>query len=345
MSDGYLKVVFDDDEPVEVPLEDDDTLLVSILESQFPNATGLKYHNEASDSVRAVRCANGVLSVPHDGWGNRVYTVVVQTPREKEVTDTTANGSTTNKSKEVVASDIVVNNKRKASETRSEGGKKRTSDASRDGDDRRVKPRSSRDCYRCAGHGHIADLCPSPYDAKNDSTAQKCYICEGRGHMKQMCPNNIPPGVCHKCRMYGHRGRECQMGSMGMDNRYNGGGGYSQHGRGYGGGGYGGSMGGGYGGYGGMNQGYGHQQQGGYNSQRGHHSGGGSQGGAPCYRCNEHGHIASSCPLVLSGTQAANSCYKCGAEGHLSRDCSRPNVCYTCRNPGHISSDCPERRH
>lgn len=61
---------------VEVPLEDDNTLLLSSLTSQFARAQGLRYRNEANGVHRAVRCSGDKLHPPDDGWADRVYLVV-----------------------------------------------------------------------------------------------------------------------------------------------------------------------------------------------------------------------------------------------------------------------------
>lgn len=50
MSEHYLQVAEkEDDEPVEIPSEDDGTLLLSTLAAQFPGACGLKYRNPQTE--------------------------------------------------------------------------------------------------------------------------------------------------------------------------------------------------------------------------------------------------------------------------------------------------------
>ena len=57
----------------------DGTLLLSTIQSQFPHASGLKYRNEETHSIRAVRMTStGLLSAPDDFWGDRVYLVVTK---------------------------------------------------------------------------------------------------------------------------------------------------------------------------------------------------------------------------------------------------------------------------
>ena len=52
------------------------------------------------------------------------------------------------------------------------------------------------------GHGHIQDMCPS-----REHDSRICHTCKGKGHLSSNCPNNVPNGVCYRCRQYGHKGR------------------------------------------------------------------------------------------------------------------------------------------
>ncbi|CAB0013771.1 unnamed protein product [Nesidiocoris tenuis] len=68
-----------DDAPVEFPLEDDSTLLLSTVEAQFVGATGLKFVNPATGAHRVVRLVEGRLYPPEkegSGWGDRTYFTV-----------------------------------------------------------------------------------------------------------------------------------------------------------------------------------------------------------------------------------------------------------------------------
>lgn len=73
---AYVQVCEDDGSPVELPVEEDKTLLLSTLTAQFPRATGLKYQSETG-CMRGVRLSDGRLFPPPDGWQNRVYQIVV----------------------------------------------------------------------------------------------------------------------------------------------------------------------------------------------------------------------------------------------------------------------------
>ncbi|BFZ06764.1 hypothetical protein BsWGS_09803 [Bradybaena similaris] len=82
----YIQVVEDEsDEPVEVPVENDGTLLITTLSAQFPNACGLKYRNPESGAFRGIRLVDGVL-LPPDGnssmWANHQYVAVF--PKENK---------------------------------------------------------------------------------------------------------------------------------------------------------------------------------------------------------------------------------------------------------------------
>lgn len=78
MSVDYLQVAEDEgEEPIELPLEDDGTLLLSTLSAQFPGSSGLKFRNPDTKAIRGVRLNEGRLHPPHDdGWGTQIYNCV-----------------------------------------------------------------------------------------------------------------------------------------------------------------------------------------------------------------------------------------------------------------------------
>ncbi|XP_017839816.1 TAR DNA-binding protein 43 isoform X1 [Drosophila busckii] len=63
------------DEPIELPAEEDGTLLLSTLQAQFPGSCGLKYRNMDTKAVRGVRSNEGRLFPPSadSGWGEYIY--------------------------------------------------------------------------------------------------------------------------------------------------------------------------------------------------------------------------------------------------------------------------------
>lgn len=70
----YIQVAEDDsEEPIELPCEDDGTLLLTTLAAQFPGTCGLKFRNPETGTIRGVRLAEGRLHSPESGWGNLVF--------------------------------------------------------------------------------------------------------------------------------------------------------------------------------------------------------------------------------------------------------------------------------
>lgn len=76
MSELYIRVAEDEnEEPMEIPSEDDGTVLLSSVAAQFPGACGLRYRNPETQCMRGVRLLEGVLYAPENDWGNLVYVV------------------------------------------------------------------------------------------------------------------------------------------------------------------------------------------------------------------------------------------------------------------------------
>ena len=73
----YIQVTDDEnEEAVEIPSEEDGTLLLSTLAGQFPNACGLKYRNPQTGNFRGIRLSDNKLHPPDNSWKNYVYLVV-----------------------------------------------------------------------------------------------------------------------------------------------------------------------------------------------------------------------------------------------------------------------------
>lgn len=71
---SYIQVAEDEgEEPIELPTEDDTTLLLTTLSAQFPGTCGLKYRNPESRTMRGVRLVDGRLHPPENGWGKAIY--------------------------------------------------------------------------------------------------------------------------------------------------------------------------------------------------------------------------------------------------------------------------------
>ncbi|XP_074550486.1 TAR DNA-binding protein 43 isoform X4 [Halichoeres trimaculatus] len=76
MAEVYIKVAEEEnEEPMEIPSEDDGTVLLSTVAAQFPGACGLRFRSPVSQCMRGVRLVEGVLHAPENGWGNVVYVV------------------------------------------------------------------------------------------------------------------------------------------------------------------------------------------------------------------------------------------------------------------------------
>lgn len=88
--DDFIKVCEvegDEDSILELPKEEDGTVLLSTVQGQFPNAVGLKYRS-SSGGWRGVRIVNGVLKPPQGGWGDVKYSAtlkknVVEKPKDR----------------------------------------------------------------------------------------------------------------------------------------------------------------------------------------------------------------------------------------------------------------------
>lgn len=73
----YIQVAEDEsEEPIELPTEDDSSLLLSTLGAQFPGVSGLKYRALESRTLRGVRLLEGRFQPPEEGWGNHIYVCV-----------------------------------------------------------------------------------------------------------------------------------------------------------------------------------------------------------------------------------------------------------------------------
>ncbi|XP_037085397.1 TAR DNA-binding protein 43-like [Pollicipes pollicipes] len=82
----YIQVAEEEnEEPMEIPCEEDMGLLLTTLSAQFPGACGLKYRTE-SRSLRGVRLVDGKFQPPDGGWGSVVYLCVFpkETPEENK---------------------------------------------------------------------------------------------------------------------------------------------------------------------------------------------------------------------------------------------------------------------
>ncbi|XP_022238707.1 TAR DNA-binding protein 43-like isoform X3 [Limulus polyphemus] len=92
---SYILVSEDEnDESIELPCEEDGTLLLSTLSAQYPGASGLKYRNPDSGALRGVRLVEGRFYPPDAGWGNHVYICVFPKVENKRKSDEQLENST-----------------------------------------------------------------------------------------------------------------------------------------------------------------------------------------------------------------------------------------------------------
>jgi len=88
--DDYIRVCAEEgDEFLEFPKEADSTVLLSTLQSQFPNAIGLKYRG-SSGAWRSLRVQDNVMDAPKEGWGDMVYCVTLGESNKRKAEDSGA---------------------------------------------------------------------------------------------------------------------------------------------------------------------------------------------------------------------------------------------------------------
>jgi len=74
---SYIQVADDEnEEPIELPIEEDGTLPLTTLVAQFAGACGLKYRNPETNGWRGIRLIDGRLYAPDTLWGNYTYVAV-----------------------------------------------------------------------------------------------------------------------------------------------------------------------------------------------------------------------------------------------------------------------------
>jgi len=95
----------DTEELIELPTEEDGSMLLTTLAAQFPDAIGLKFKTD-SGGWRGVRVTDGILDAPLEGWGYNEYIVTVAKKAEKRKLDDS--DGPTNKTKKELLSDLIV---------------------------------------------------------------------------------------------------------------------------------------------------------------------------------------------------------------------------------------------
>uniref|UniRef100_A0A8C5LT30 TAR DNA-binding protein 43 n=1 Tax=Leptobrachium leishanense TaxID=445787 RepID=A0A8C5LT30_9ANUR len=105
----YIRVAEDEnEEPMEIPSEDDGTVLLSTVTAQFPGACGLRYRNPVNQCMRGVRLVEGILHAPESGWGNLIYVVNYPKDNKRKMDETDASSAVKIKRAVTKTSDLIV---------------------------------------------------------------------------------------------------------------------------------------------------------------------------------------------------------------------------------------------
>uniref|UniRef100_A0A673TWF6 RRM domain-containing protein n=1 Tax=Suricata suricatta TaxID=37032 RepID=A0A673TWF6_SURSU len=83
----------ENDEPTQIPLEDDGTVLLSIVTVQFPGAWGLCPRSPVSQWMRGVQLVEGILHAPDTDWGNLMYVVNYPKDNKRKMGETEASSA------------------------------------------------------------------------------------------------------------------------------------------------------------------------------------------------------------------------------------------------------------
>jgi len=82
----YIKVADNTDsgEFMEFPKETDGTVLLTTIQSHFPNAIGIK-HKGPSGAFRSLRAVDNKFDPPRSGWGDNIYYVTSAEPEKRKM--------------------------------------------------------------------------------------------------------------------------------------------------------------------------------------------------------------------------------------------------------------------
>jgi len=78
----YVRICDAGSETVELPTEEDGTILLSTIKAQFPKAIGLRFKS-ATGSWRGINVKNDALHPPQDGWGYAEFSVTTGGTKRK----------------------------------------------------------------------------------------------------------------------------------------------------------------------------------------------------------------------------------------------------------------------
>lgn len=98
-----------DTEPIELPTEDNETLLLSTVTAQYPGASGLKFKTPAGTS-RGLRLVDGAFHPPPTGWENTIFLCVFPKENKRKSDDQLENSFAKTKRIEtkLICSDLIM---------------------------------------------------------------------------------------------------------------------------------------------------------------------------------------------------------------------------------------------
>ncbi|CAG2176166.1 unnamed protein product [Oppiella nova] len=113
---SYIEVAEEEgEEAIEIPCEEDaaNSILLSTLTSLFPGASGLKYRNADTGTIRGIRLIDGRLQPPDQGWrSNAVYYCAFPKENKRKIDDQTETSMAKTKRMEAKSqqkcSDLIV---------------------------------------------------------------------------------------------------------------------------------------------------------------------------------------------------------------------------------------------
>lgn len=109
MAEVYIRVAEEEnEEPMEIPSEDDGTVLLSTVAAQFPGACGLRFRSPVSQCMRGVRLVEGILHAPENEWGNLVYVVNYPKDNKRKMEEIDASSAVKMKRGDMKTSDLIV---------------------------------------------------------------------------------------------------------------------------------------------------------------------------------------------------------------------------------------------
>nr|CAB3266817.1 Tardbp protein [Phallusia mammillata] len=109
---SFVRIAEDehDEEPIEIPVENDGTLFLSSICAQFPGACGLKYRNPETHTMRGVKVVDGILYPPdvEQFWKNYLYITVYPKDNKRKMEEDQDSQSIRSKRPAQKCSDLIV---------------------------------------------------------------------------------------------------------------------------------------------------------------------------------------------------------------------------------------------